>query len=72
MSERYGKIAEKLIHVHHLERLADTGERTIDPVKDLIPLCPNCHSVAHLKTPPLTITALRHLLFGNQSTPVLE
>ena len=69
MAERYGKIAEQLIHVHHLERLADTGERPIDPKKDLVPLCPNCHSVVHLKTPPMSIADLRTLLRQNATDP---
>lgn len=62
MSKRYGPIADKLIHVHHIERLADGGERAIDPKIDLIPLCPNCHSVVHLKTPPISLATLREII----------
>jgi len=62
MASRYGPIAEELIHVHHIERLADTGERVIDPRVDLVPLCPNCHSVVHLKNPPITLNDLRAMI----------
>lgn len=62
LTERYGAIADGLIHVHHVEQLSETGERVIDPVTDLIPLCPNCHAVVHLKKPPISIAALRRLI----------
>ena len=33
--------------------MSEIGELYIvDPVSDLIPVCPNCHAVIHLKTPP--------------------
>lgn len=60
--ERYGETVESFIHVHHIERVSDGGEVAIDPLNDLIPLCPNCHAVAHLKTPPYTPDELRRLL----------
>jgi 5-methylcytosine-specific restriction enzyme A len=41
--------------------LAD-GEREVDPVADMRPLCPNCHAVVHLRIPPLTLDKLRGLL----------
>ncbi|QDV25868.1 HNH endonuclease [Aureliella helgolandensis] len=62
LADRYGSIAELLIHVHHIERLADTGPRIIDPITDLIPLCPNCHAVVHLKNPPFTLNGLQTML----------
>jgi 5-methylcytosine-specific restriction endonuclease McrA len=62
LADRYGDIASKLIHVHHIERLADTGERVIDPKVDLVPLCPNCHAVVHLRQIPLSLSELRNLL----------
>ena len=46
----YGAEAEGFIHVHHREKLSNrkVASKT-DPVKDLVPLCPNCHSVVHLR-----------------------
>jgi hypothetical protein len=46
----YGPEADGFIHVHHREKLASRkGASKTDPVKDLVPLCPNCHSVVHLR-----------------------
>ena len=46
----YGPEAEGFIHVHHREKLSGRkGTTKTDPVKDLVPLCPNCHSVLHLR-----------------------
>ena len=59
----YGDLAEGFIHVHHLESVASRGgEYVVDPVRDLRPICPNCHAVAHLQTPPLTLTKLKSLV----------
>ncbi len=63
LSEVYGDIAAGLIHVHHLTPLSATGrEYQVDPVRDLIPICPNCHAVAHRRDPPLSPDELRELL----------
>ena len=63
LSDIYGEIAVGLIHVHHLKPLHSVnGEYQIDPVKDLIPICPNCHAVVHRRDPPLSPEALRELL----------
>ncbi len=36
------------IHVHHLKPQSSRGgEYEIDPVLDLVPVCPNCHAVMH-------------------------
>ena len=59
----YGPIAEEFIHVHHIQMLASIGkEYSVDPVKDLRPVCPNCHSVVHLKTPPYTVEELKAIV----------
>jgi predicted HNH restriction endonuclease len=49
-SEFYGEVAEGMIHIHHLRPLSEIGqEYRVDPVKDLRPVCPNCHAVLHLR-----------------------
>jgi 5-methylcytosine-specific restriction enzyme A len=59
-AERYGDIGRGFIHVHHLIPLADIGEKyEIDPLNDLIPVCPNCHAMLHKRIPPVTVEALR-------------
>lgn len=62
-SERYGPIGHGFIEVHHLEPVSQIPSGTpIDPAKDLVPLCPNCHSMAHRREPPLGVQELRDLL----------
>jgi hypothetical protein len=46
--ERYGVAACGYIHVHHLRSPA--GEAyVLDPLQDLVPVCPNCYAVIHLQ-----------------------
>lgn len=53
LSERYGKAAIGLIHVHHLVPIAEVGaDYSVDPIADLRPVCPNCHAVIHRREPP--------------------
>jgi 5-methylcytosine-specific restriction protein A len=62
----YGPDADGMIEVHHLRPISQTrGSSPIDPVKDLRPLCANCHRVAHLPgrdKDPLTIATLRAMV----------
>ena len=63
--KEYGEIGQGFIHVHHLTRVADIGETyEIDPIKDLRPVCPNCHSMLHSDKDTLTIEELKNL-FNN-------
>ena len=60
---RYGEIGVKFIHVHHLVPISEIGEKyKIDPIKDLVPVCPNCHAMLHHKNDVLSIEELRSLL----------
>ena len=62
---RYGPLAENYIHVHHLRPLSEINTSyTVDPVKDLRPVCPNCHAVIHIDRtkPPLSLEAVRCML----------
>lgn len=44
----YGEEFAKIIHVHHIKPLNEIDDRyEVDPEKDLIPVCPNCHAVIH-------------------------
>ncbi len=56
----YGAVAEHYVQVHHVRPLAAQGSTgATDPVKDLIPLCANCHAVAHFRNPPYTVEEIR-------------
>jgi hypothetical protein len=44
----YGKVADGLMHVHHLVRLSEIrGKYKVDPIAHLRPVRPNCHAVIH-------------------------
>ena len=46
----YGEVGKDFIHVHHIIPLHEIQEDYIvDPIKDLIPVCPNCHAMLHRK-----------------------
>ena len=61
--EKYGLLGHGFIHVHHIEMVADYGgERFINPITDLIPVCPNCHAMLHRKRPPLTPDELKAII----------
>jgi predicted HNH restriction endonuclease len=44
----YGDIGEGYIEIHHVNpHHTYEGVHNVDPTKDLIPLCSNCHSMIH-------------------------
>ena len=65
-SKTYGPIGEGRIHVHHLKELSEVKQaHSINPIKDLRPVCPNCHMMLHSSRPALSIDELKkHLLTG--------
>jgi hypothetical protein len=61
--DTYGDLGKNFIHVHHEKAISEIGRRyRLDPIKDLKPLCPNCHSMAHAGSPLLSINELRKVL----------
>jgi 5-methylcytosine-specific restriction protein A len=59
----YGDIGKEFIHVHHIIPLSEINkEYVIDPIKDLVPVCPNCHAMIHRKIPALTIEELKKII----------
>lgn len=58
--ERYGDLGRGFIHVHHRKPIASIkSEYVVDPVKDLVPVCPNCHAMLHRREPPFEVDELR-------------
>lgn len=46
----FGEIGKEFIHVHHVKPISEIkSEYVIDPINDLIPVCPNCHAMLHSK-----------------------
>lgn len=68
LGQVYGEIGDGFIHVHHLTPIADIGERiSVDPIKDLRPVCPNCHAMLHRQQPPYSVEELRLVLAKQRS-----
>jgi len=60
---KYGDIGRDFIHVHHLTLMSEhPGEYVVNPSTDLIPVCPNCHSMLHKKKPPYTPDELKEII----------
>lgn len=46
----YGAAFTGKIEVHHIKPVSEIGaEYVVDPLRDLIPVCPNCHRMLHSK-----------------------
>ncbi len=59
----YGAFAAGYIEVHHKTPVSQLGESTaIDPIEDLVPLCPNCHAAVHMSNPPLMPEKLKAMM----------
>lgn len=60
------------VHVHHLHPLGSVGQaHQVDPIRDLLPVCPNCHAMLHRKEPPYTPDELRASLVSAKP-PILS
>jgi 5-methylcytosine-specific restriction protein A len=65
MYEKYGEVGINFIHVHHINFISNIKkEHIIDPINDLITVCPNCHSMLHRKVHDkyLTIEELKNVI----------
>ena len=61
--KKYGEIGKGFIHVHHIKPLGTIGARyKVDPIKDLRPVCPNCHAMLHMRKPPYEVDELKAML----------
>lgn len=58
----YGEIFKGKIHVHHIKALYEISEEyEVDPINDMIPVCPNCHFVFHSKKPPYSPSEMKSI-----------
>jgi 5-methylcytosine-specific restriction protein A len=63
MSDVYGDLGEAFIHVHHRTPLAQIRESyVVDPIRDLVPVCPNCHAMLHRGETTLEVDALARIV----------
>lgn len=62
----YGKLGRGFIHVHHLRPISEChGEYVVDPINDLVPVCPNCHAMLHRGPKPPTVEELAKIFEAN-------
>ncbi|MEC5181453.1 HNH endonuclease [Arthrobacter sp. CG_A4] len=62
----YGGIGRDFTHIHHLVPVSRLGSGyELDPITDLVPLCANCHAMAHQGVDtPRTVAELRRTIAG--------
>lgn len=67
--EFYGELGIGYIHVHHVTDLAlSESERSVNPAKDLVPVCPNCHAMLHKGAMPArSVENLKKMIKDNRS-----
>ncbi|MBT1004370.1 HNH endonuclease [Paenarthrobacter sp. DKR-5] len=67
----YGDIGRDFMQVHHIVPVAELGGNyQLDPLTDLVPLCPNCHAMAHIGTGAARSPAeLRAIIAAHGYTP---
>lgn len=59
----YGELGKDFIHVHHIVPISEIGkDYKIDPIKDLIPVCPNCHAMIHRHKEGISIEEMKKLV----------
>ncbi|MBK9248495.1 MAG: HNH endonuclease [Ignavibacteria bacterium] len=65
----YGQIGKDFIHVHHLQQIANLGKTyDVNPIQDLRPVCPNCHSMIHKRKTAFTLDEMTEILKQNSSS----
>jgi 5-methylcytosine-specific restriction protein A len=61
--ERYGTLGDDYIVVHHTVPVSQMGnDYVVDPERDLVTLCANCHAMVHRQDPPISVADLRRIL----------
>ncbi len=69
----YGALGENFIHVHHVVPIHTIQEEyEVDPIKDLIPVCPNCHAMIHRTKPALTVSQLKEHIARRKSGVIVS
>jgi HNH endonuclease len=61
--EYFGPLGKDIINVHHIVPISKIGsEYKINPIKDLIPVCANCHTMIHSREPVYSIDEVKELI----------
>lgn len=60
---KFGELGKDFIHVHHKIDISTIGkEYSVNPITDLITVCPNCHSMLHKRKPAYSIEELKEIM----------
>ena len=60
---QYGERGKGMIDVHHLKPLSEAGPGYhLDPIEDLRPVCPNCHTIIHRGKAQLSMAEAKALV----------
>jgi 5-methylcytosine-specific restriction protein A len=61
--DKYGEAGKDFIHVHHKILVSSRDEAySINPIEDLVPVCPNCHAIIHKRNPPYEVDEVKQML----------
>jgi predicted HNH restriction endonuclease len=64
----YGALGQGCVRIHHLVPATQLGPGyRLDAVRDLRPVCANCHYMLHRTEPPVSVENLRQLLQRQQA-----
>ena len=61
MEKIYGETGKNIIEVHHEKQICE-GYTVTDPINDLKPACPDCHTIIHMRVPMYKIEEVREML----------
>jgi|TARA_B110000261_G_scaffold154219_1_gene185617 5-methylcytosine-specific restriction enzyme A len=60
--DKFGELGRNFIHVHHIVDISTIGNKySVDPITDLVPVCPNCHAMLHKKKPAYSVEELKKI-----------
>lgn len=63
----YGPVGRNYIEVHHLKPISQTDDEHEVTADDLVPLCANCHAMAHRRSPePFSPEELHRMIYGEE------
>ena len=66
-NKKFGELGKEFIHVHHVLPASKINS-DFNPLEDLIPVCPNCHSMLHKEDPPIDPDLLRSIIKKIENT----
>lgn len=67
--EKYGNAGDGFIVIHHVIPISSIGNNhVINPEKDLVPVCANCHAIIHRKDPPYSTESMQVMISTKEKT----